>query len=262
MAIDVTVVKKFHDGKGQLIGYRIVDCNNTPKDVRKEALKAAVVNGQVTVNNMTLTKDGRFIGRAMNAYTPATASAATRQLPYDVVEIYNLGKDIIGVMVNEQRFVESGNVDISHRYTHVPRYMNFLNGERFKEMLKSGMVSNVKIADGKLVLGENVKKKQFKAVVDKMMKVIFEECHTGLVVTVTKSEDKSDKYGYIVEVACGARDDVTMNAISVMLYYLIKENKQQFKRYLGWNRMEFKCITGIKDARDTFKVLSASKKKG
>ena len=64
----VRAIRKFHDDKGILIGYTIQDeATGQQMNVYKEQLKQAVINKQCEIVNMTLTSDGRLIGKAAPA---------------------------------------------------------------------------------------------------------------------------------------------------------------------------------------------------
>ena len=97
--LKVRVIKKFHDEKGILLGYTIMDEQGNTRNVYKDQLKRAVASGQVDAVNMTLTSDGRLIGKA--SIKPAKKVNTPKLTGCKVVEIYTNGRNIAGALINQ-----------------------------------------------------------------------------------------------------------------------------------------------------------------
>ena len=59
--IQAKCIQKFRDKSNHIYGYRLVDFNGQTQDVQPKNLKQAIVNKQIHVVNLTLTKDGRLV---------------------------------------------------------------------------------------------------------------------------------------------------------------------------------------------------------
>lgn len=56
-------IEKFRDKQGRIYGYKLIDANNQIKDMTSNALKKAINNNQIQVENLKLTSDGRLVDR-------------------------------------------------------------------------------------------------------------------------------------------------------------------------------------------------------
>lgn len=61
--LTVTCIQKFRDNNGAIEGYLLQDNNGDQRSVNAYALKNAIYNGQILVDNLRLTSDGRLIDK-------------------------------------------------------------------------------------------------------------------------------------------------------------------------------------------------------
>lgn len=199
--LKVRVIRKYKDPKTELlVGYTIQDMTTgNTMNVYKDQLKQAIKAGQVDCVNMTMTSDGRLIGKAYKepvrprTNTPAqpVAPQAQAQAPVkpqapaveahhvapaveapakstkqSVAEVYTNGKHIAAVLVNgaEDNFT-------------IPGYaegQTFDFDEEAVKKIKDGWYANVTVEDGKPKFEDSVKRKSFKSVKNKMLKALVE----------------------------------------------------------------------------------------
>lgn len=236
----IRVIKKFHDQKGILIGYTIQDETGKTMDVYKEQLKNAVINKQVECVNMTLTSDGRLIGRACSKPTNQRVGSGVKLL-----ELYTNGKKIACAMVQSNKF---------DSVSGLPAGVSFEVGFEAENNIKKGFYDNVSVVDGKPDLS-SVKRKSFKNVRPKMMKLLADN---GIKpdISVAKMEKK---YEYMIQVGNYddglADDESTLLQIVHSLIYdaLITEKVKPI--YIDAHAFMVKSDTGINDVRKAVKTI-------
>lgn len=64
--INAKCIHKFRDNHDRITGYRLVDINGQTNDISSEDLKKAILNRQINVLNLTLTKDKRLVDTAIS----------------------------------------------------------------------------------------------------------------------------------------------------------------------------------------------------
>ena len=184
--IQVRVIRKYKDPNTDLlVGYTIQDVNGNVMDVHKDQLKQAIKAGQVDCVNMTMTSDGRLIGKAYKepvrprvaqpvqqtqpvqpAVQKTTTEPVKNTTSQSVAEVYTNGKHIAAVLVNgaEDKFT-------------IPGYaegQTFDFDEEAVKKIKDGWYANVTVEDGKPKFEDSVKRKSFKSVKNKMLKALVE----------------------------------------------------------------------------------------
>ena len=197
------VIRKYKDPNTDLlIGYTVQDLNTgKTMNVYKDQLKQAIKTGQVECINMTMTSDGRLIGKAykepvrhraikdepklQQVQHPAHQSTAEahhvepimehpkieppapiKSIKQTIAEVYTNGKNISAILVNgaEDNFT-------------IPGYaegQTFDFNDEAVNKIKDGWYSNVTVEDGKHKFEDSVKKKSFKSVKNKMLKALVE----------------------------------------------------------------------------------------
>jgi hypothetical protein len=56
-----TCVYKYRDSSGKIIGYKIQDANGNTQDIGSIELKNLIVSNEISIDNLTLTSDGRLL---------------------------------------------------------------------------------------------------------------------------------------------------------------------------------------------------------
>lgn len=192
----VRAIKKYHDEKGLLWGYIIQqEGTSNVMTVHKDQLKQAVKNGQCKVVNMTLTSDGRFIGKAAPA--PKPKKNAVKRSGMKVIQLWTCGRDIVGAMVDANEYVNSGAGKLPQ-----------LKGLNENAIIEIGSEALRKIASGgydNIVLGEDkkpdlkasgVSRNSFSKVRGRLIKVLDNNDVKSKLVVKKVSKDE---FGVIIE---------------------------------------------------------------
>lgn len=257
--IKVRVIRKFHDAKGVLLGYRIQDIEGNEMDVYKDQLKNAIASGQCSVVNMTLTSDGRLIGKA----TTAPKKAASQQVNYsgeNLLEVYTNNKKIVAALVNQERLAKE-----SGMYTEIPGLgpnVVFDVGHEAIVKINRGDYDNIKVVDGKPDLSV-VRRKPFKAVKPKILKSLSDiAALEKLALTVTKIDSK---YGYKISIDnynCLGSNTYSESAVAQLIFCLIEDALATAKikvEYIDEDSIMVQCLTGISDVRKVTKIALSNK---
>lgn len=255
--LQVRVIRKFHDDKGILIGYTIKDeVTGQEMNVYKDQLKNAVNSGQCRVVNMTLTSDGRFIGKAAPApkkkVVPQVVAEDTRET---LLEIYTTGKNIIGALVDQSKLAND-TFGLSNLKGLTSGY-GFDDGLMVTSQLKNNGYINVEIVNGKPDLSK-IKRKTFKSVKPKLIKLVEDNFSYMKDIEIT-TEKHEGKYEYKLTIL---QYDEILNAgennmpLVQILYCLILDScindKLKFK-YIDEDMVYVECMTGINDVRKMVK---------
>lgn len=96
--INAKCIEKFRDNQGRLIGYKLVDYCGQTQELSSEDLKRAIVNKQINVINLTLTKDRRLVDAGIST------------------NIDSLTKKLYLTICNNQRFKILKDYKIKYRY--------------------------------------------------------------------------------------------------------------------------------------------------
>lgn len=164
----VRAIKKYHDAKGILLGYTLQNVDNEVEimTVTKESLKAAIAKGQVVVVNMTLTSDGRLIGKA----APEKKATAIKSWGCKLMEVYTNGKKISGGLIDQtENFKMQGKTPTEFKGLQLG--WGFEPGSDVDQRVKNGTYDNVKVVNGKVEM-EGTKRKSFKTIKPKLLKLL------------------------------------------------------------------------------------------
>lgn len=249
--IDVLVTKKHHDDKGILIGYTIKDSNGQYMNIRKEALKEYIVAGQVNVLNMTMTSDGRLIGRAMkNEYKLRKKTGRIADT------VFTNGKHIACVLVNETEWLKSIGVTHPTKYEKITLGYNFDTGFECTQKMMKGEYDNIAVIDGKPDFTKT-RKKSFKSSKQKFVDTL----KANGISYDTKVEKGTEKYEYAITILGYNRfEDLDQ---MVQLIHILIENAMYDARikpkHIDEDTMYVSCMTGIKDVRQALKDAGVHK---
>lgn len=251
MAVTVRVIKKYYKD-GVLIGYNIMDTNGNSIDIKKEALKSAVMSGKIAVENMTLTSDGRLIGRAGKKKTNNRVVPPVARPVVNVVEVYTNGRNIPGVLVSTSEKMDS--------IAGLNPGCTFDTGLDYIANVKNNWYNNVKLENGK-VTGE-FKKKSFKNIRNKLVELVVNNTvEPGI--AVTKSEDRLKNKTYVIEIDTHCAPTQISQAILILIMDTLYSNSIIPLCIYDDIVIEVKCITGINDVRkalkNTFKTVDKTK---
>lgn len=227
----VRVIQKFHNkSDGKLLGYTIQNQDN-PSEIRnvyKDDLKRAVLSGQCEVVNMTLTSDGRLIGKASKAPTPRNPKVTLA-----IKELYNTGKEIIGGEI----------VDLK---TNESRY--FIRND-ILAFIDKGILERT---------GEE-KKRTFKSVYNKALAKVQESLSEPIGVVVTKFEKGLYTVDYTSDWYNKA-DPSIMALFAMCVEYSMKVAKIKVVSVdSATGKVTVNSLTGINDVRKALKDAGLNK---
>lgn len=255
----VRAIKKYHDDKGKLIGYRIKDMKTGDEmNILKEYLKDAVVKGQVQVDNMTLTSDGRLIGHATHKDRPVARANKVMNKPTGtgckLVEIYTNGRKISGGLVDQTE-----NYKMQGKEPKTLKGLNpgfgFEPGIDINSRIKNGTYDNVKIVDGKTDM-EGTKRKSFKNIKSKMIKMLNDN-NISTTLSVSKGDEKYE-YRVTIDNYNNIDNDEAIQAILCLIEdAMISFNIKTL--YIDEDTFFVSCMTGINDVRKALKSAEIAK---
>lgn len=245
--LTVRVIRKFHNDKGILIGYRIKDkATGEERDVFKDTLKQFVASGKIAVDNMTLTSDGRLIGHATPKDRPVTVMSNQNKARETVECVFTNGKKLACVMVSSSLVTE--------HVEGVNDGITFETGFEGLENIKSNAYTNVRVVDGKPDFSQT-KKKSYKQLKEKLIKIL-EKNNIHFELTVSKSDDKANKYEYIITI--GNYDSLDNSDIIKQIVYVLIENAMYDANlkplYIDEDKFFVSCMTGINEVRKALKA--------
>jgi hypothetical protein len=249
--LKVRAIRKYHDNNGILLGYTIQDIvTGQQMNVDKNSLKNAVINGQCEVVNMTLTSDGRLIGKA----APAPKKKAAQQRygsGVQLVEVYTNGKNISAAMVHYNRETADRGELIG-----VQAGYSLDVGHEVLSKIKSGWYDNIKEVDGKIdFAGCGVKKKSFKTMKAKLIKILADNWGTP---DFRVEKENSGKYNYDIITANSDStlwdSDMLTQTVLALVTDAMYTNKIKVVNYDS-STTTVACMTGIKDVRKALKEI-------
>lgn len=243
----VRAIRKFHDDKGILIGYTIQDeATGQQMNVYKEQLKQAVINKQCEIVNMTLTSDGRLIGKA----APAPKKRETKKWGCNLLEIYTNGKHISGGLVDQtENYKMQGKMPKGLKGLQLG--YGFEPGTDITSRIKNGTYDNVRIVDGKPSM-EGTKRKSFKTVKPKLMKMLTDN-EIITTYSVSKGDDKYE-YRIVIDNYDGIDNDGAIQIILCLIEDAVITAKLK-PLYIDEDSVFVQCMTGINDVRKALKEI-------
>lgn len=257
--IKIRVIRKFHDAKGVLIGYRIQDIDGNEREVYKDQLKNAIVSGQCDVVNMTLTSDGRLIGKATNV-TKKSANKQVNHSGENLLEVYTNNKKIVAVLVNKEILAKEKGI-----HTEIPGLAPNVVldvGHEAVGKINRGDYDNIKVIDSKPDLSV-VKRKPFKAVKHKVLKSLSKiVALEKLSLTVTKIDSRYDYKISIDNCEYLYSDKHCESEAYNLIFCLIEDALATTKikvKYIDENSVMVQCLTGINDVRRAAKLALSNK---
>jgi len=255
--LNLRVIRKYHDNKGLLYAYRVKDLNTgSEMDVHKDELKNAVARGAVSVDNMTLTSDGRLIGHATHKDRPvARANRAPVNSGRIAEAVFTNGRKIACIMVNETEHLQRCGL-ACRQYKGLNAGFTFDVGFEATKQIADGGYTNIKMVDGKPDFS-NTKKKAYKQLKEKLLKILEGNgVHSTL--TVGKGDNK---YEYIVTI--DNYDSIDGHNVMAQVIYILIENAMYDNNikplYIDEDKMFVSCMTGINDVRKALKIAEIAK---
>ena len=243
----VRAVRKFHNDKGILIGYTIQDeATGQQMNVYKEQLKQAVINKQCEIVNMTLTSDGRLIGKA----APTPKKRETKKWGCNLLEVYTNGKRISGGLVDQtENYKMQGKIPKGLKGLQLG--YGFEPGTDIDSRIKNGTYDNVRIVDGKPIM-EGTKRKSFKTVKPKLMKILADN-EVKTTYSVSKGDDKYEYRIVIDNYNCIDNDEAIQIILCLIEDAVITAKLKPL--YIDEDSVFVKCMTGINDVRKALKEI-------
>lgn len=248
--LNILITKKYHDKNGKLMGYRIRNIDTGEEmDVHKDEVKRLAIAGQIHIENMTITSDGRLIGRAMNKIKPVAKMTGTGR---KALRIFTNGRKIGCILVDENRWLDSIGVTHKTSYKGLDLGYTFDVGFEATEKIKRNEYDNIRIVDGKLVYAPEIKKQSYKSIKDKLLKILeMNDIHTTL--SVGKGTEKYeyaikiDNYSYFEDL------DPMIQIIHTLIENAMYNDKIKVK-YIDEDIMYVESVTGINDVRKALKT--------
>lgn len=248
--LQVRAISKLRDEKGMLVGYTIQDTTTGQKmNVYKDNLKQAVISKQCEVVNLTLTSDGRLIGKA----APAPVHKK-KQIPGTgivLIEVYTNGRSLVAGFIDKTTFDKMVNED-GKDYKGLPAHQSFDVGHELMENIKNNYYDNVRMIDGKPDMSK-VKRKSFSKIKSKMINLLK---NNGAESTL-KVEKGESKYEYHVLVENYDRicdEDPLVQALYALIVDALVTAKIK-TLYINEGEVVVSCMTGINDVRKALKEI-------
>ena len=246
----VRAIRKFHDAKGILLGYTIKDeATGQEMNIHKDQLKNAVINKQCEVVNMTLTSDGRLIGKA----APKAKSKATKnKMGINLLEVYTNGRNIVAGLVDSLEFHKLEGVT-PEEFKGVQLGCSFEAWSDISSMIKSNSYDNVKIVDGKPDMS-NVKRKSFKSIKPRLLKLL--DAHgIDIKLSVEKGNAKNE-YNIIIDNYDSIDAATAVQIIMCLIEDAMITHKLTNVIITDENVVSVQCYTGINDVRKAIKSVN------
>ncbi len=246
--IQVRAISKLRDEKGMLVGYTIQDTTTGQKmNVYKDNLKQAVISKQCEVVNMTLTSDGRLIGKA----APAPKKRQPKGTGVNLIEVYTNGRSLVAGFIDRTAFDMQIN-DSGKEYNGLSAHQSFDVGHELMENIKNNYYDNVKMSGDKPDMSK-VRRKSFSKVKGKMINLL----KNNGVTTELKVEKGENKYEYHVTIE-GYNSVCNDEPLAQTLYALIVDALVTAKiktLYIDEDSIFVSCMTGINDVRKALKEI-------
>lgn len=256
--LKVRAIAKHRDPETKLlVGYTIQEEGTENKmTVHKDALKAAVREGKCEVVNMTLTSDGRFIGKA----APAPKHRVPKTSGLKIIQMFTCGKDILCAMINNEEYIARTGAAQAELKGMKPG-TTFELGNVMMEYIKKGVYDNVVVGgDGKIDLkASGISKNSFSKIRARLIKIITEN---GVESKLTVKKVDKDKFGVYIdnyEGLIGAGLQTVVNMYKCLIIYAIKNNTKFTVKGVGNNVVEFWGPDNVTEAKTVLKLIMATK---
>lgn len=236
-----------------LVGYTIQEEGTENKmTVHKNQLKAAVKEGKCKVVNMTLTSDGRFIGKA----APAPKHRAPKTSGLKVMQLFTCGKDILCAMINNEEFIQrTGKAQAELK--GMKAGTTFELGNVVTQLMAQGVYDNiVKGEDGKIDLkASGISKNSFSKIRARLIKIITEN---GVESKLSVKKVGKDNFGCYIDnydALTNAGLQTVINMYKCLIIYAIKNGTKFRVKSVGDNVIEFSGPDNVTDAKKILKTI-------
>ena len=298
--LTVRMIKKFHDKNGKLVGYTLRNENNPTEvmNVTKEQLKAAIMNGQCEVVNMTLTSDGRLLGSASNKpkinvmtqeqhaqlhleqkqraiakleeqrrQEEAQRRAEEERRRQLEAQLAHCSEELLEVYTNGKHIV-AALVDQTEldkeafgltEITGLKPGLTFDIGHEATRKITDCDYNNISLINGKPDISK-VKRKSFKSVKAKLLKIVAEN-YGKFTLEVSKTDKK---YEYAIKINEYAELLNANKMIIIQIIYCLIEDAMitsKFKcEYIDGDTMYIRSLNTIKDVRAAVRLVTKIEK--
>lgn len=248
----IRIIKKYYSqDKGLLIGYRVRNIDTGEEvDASKEAVKAMAIRGELEIENMTLTSDGRLIGHAGEKRKPKAKPLEDLSKLRRINIIFTNGKKKACALIDETEIYKHRGIEPVKKYARLEGGFTFDTSLEVTRNIEIGKYANVKIIDNKVEF-EGVKKSTFSKVEPKL-KLTLQDNDVHFTLSVKKAKDK---YGYLVTI--DNLEEIKTKPEMLKIVYILIENSMynaaiKVEGFEGGS-VVINCMTGINDVRKALK---------
>ena len=252
MSIVVRVIRKYHDKNGTLLGYTIQDTTGKRMTVYKDQLKQAVMSGQVEVVNMTLTSDGRLIGKASKepVFKKIDSKIQREKSGCKVAELYTNGRNIPGALIDKSEYYKMHGKS-PEVIKGIAEGFGFESGIIAYKQIIRGYYDNIAATESKPDLS-SIKKKSFKTIKPKLLKLLSDN-NVETTLTVAKGDEK-----YEYKISIDNLESINNEEFIQIILCLIEDAMWSDKiksLNVDNNSLVVSCLTGINDVRKATKKV-------
>lgn len=255
----VRAIRKHRDPEtGLLVGYTIIEeGTNNSMVVHKDKLKAAVRAGQCKVVNMTLTSDGRFIGKAAPA-PKRKEVAAPKTSGMKIIQMFTCGRDILCAMIDNSEFIQRTGTAQAELKGMKPG-TTFELGNIVLGGIPNKMYDNIVLdAEGKPDLkASGITKNSFSKIRDRLIKIVTDN-NVESKLTVKKVD--KDYFEVVLdnyEALANAGLQTVINIYKCLIIFAIKNGTKFRVKEIKDNSVVFTGPENVTEAKKVIKLVTA-----
>lgn len=255
----VRAIRKHKDPKtGLLAGYTIIEEGTTNSMVvHKDQLKAAVKSGQCKVVNMTLTSDGRFIGKAAPAPKNREV-AAPKTSGLKIIQLFTCGRDILCAMLDNSEYIKRTGTAQAELKGMKPG-TTFELGNVVMNGIPNKMYDNIVMdAEGKPDLkASGVSKNSFSKIRDRLIRIVTDN---NVESKLTAKKVDKDNFEIVIdnyEALIGAGLQTVVNIYKCLIIFAIKNGTKFRVKEVRDNSVVFFGPENVTEAKKVIKLIMA-----